>query len=145
MLLLLCTGALQNVTLLIPDNPVFGQSLVLTCEMHSSLPITPNLLSVLWLHRGSPVNATGSDESVLALVPGTVDFIYIANLTLIDTSVDHSGLYTCVVSMDIDRQQETAEGNLTLTCDFCTHTLHTPCTVSYINLMKCLCPGKFLE
>lgn len=42
-------------------------------------------------------------------------WVYVTELTLSETTVEHSGLYSCHVSLDTDRQQVTAEGNLTVT------------------------------
>ena len=39
---------------------------MLTCEVNTSLPVTTNLLSVQWMHRGGRVNG----GSVLALNQG---------------------------------------------------------------------------
>ena len=42
--------------------------------------------------------------------------VYVTELTLSETTVEQSGLYSCLVSLDTDRQQLTAEGNLTVSC-----------------------------
>ena len=43
--------------------------------------------------------------------------VYVTELTLSETTVEQSGPYSCNVSLDTDRQQQTAdEGNLTVSC-----------------------------
>ena len=104
------TGSLQSATLLTPEDAVLGQSYVLTCEVHTSLPVTFSRLSVQWMHRGNLVNTTGGGF-VLKDV-----WVYVTELTLSETTVEHSGLYSCHVSRENDRQQVTAEGNVTVAC-----------------------------
>ena len=111
---LTCTGSLQSASLLTPVNVVLGQSSVLTCEVHTSLPVTTNLLSVQWMHRGSLV--TGSGGFVLKQGSGPGASVYVTELTLSETTVESSGLYSCRVSTD--RQQVTAEANLTVACEW---------------------------
>ena len=114
-LLLLRTGSLQNANLqLSPVNIVLGQLSLLTCEVHTSLPVTTNLLSVQWMHRGSLV--TGSGGFVLKQGSGPGASVYVTELTLNETTVESSGLYSCRVSTD--RQQVTAEANLTVACEW---------------------------
>ena len=48
--------------------------------------------------------------------------VYVTELTLNETTVEQSGLYSCNVSLDTDRQQLTAEGNLTVSCKNATFT-----------------------
>ena len=103
---------MQSANLRTPENAVLGQSSVLTCEVHTSLLVTTSLLSVQWMHRGNMVNTTSS-EFVLKQ-EGTL--VYVTKLTLSETTVEQSGLYSCLVSLDTDRQQLTAEGNLTVSC-----------------------------
>ena len=107
------TGSLQSASLLTPVNTVLGQSSVLTCEVHTSLPVTTNLLSVQWMHRGSLV--TGSGGFVLKQGSGAGASVYVTELTLSEATVESSGLYSCHVSTD--RQQVTAEANLTVACE----------------------------
>ena len=106
------TGSLQSANLLTPENAVLGQRSMLTCEINTSLPVSTNLLSVQWMHRGSLV--TGSGGFVLKQGTGAGASVYVTNLTLSETTVEHSGLYSCNVSTD--RQQVTAEANLTVAC-----------------------------
>ena len=107
------TGSLQSTNLITSEN-VLGQSSVLTCEVHTSLPVMPtNLLSVQWMHRGSPANGSGGFERQGS---GAGASVYVTNLTLSETTVEHSGLYSCNVSTD--RQQVTAEANLTVACEW---------------------------
>ena len=87
---------------------------MLTCEVHTSLPVTTNLLSVQWMHRGSLV--TGSGGFVLKQGSGAGASVYVAELTLNETTVEHSGLYSCHVSTD--RQQVTGVANLTVACEW---------------------------
>ena len=102
----------MNANLLIPENAVFGQpSVLITCYMHTSLPVTTNLLSVQWMHRGSLVTGNGG----FVLKQGRAS-VYVTELTLNETTVEHSGLYSCNVSTD--RQQVTAEANLTVACEW---------------------------
>ena len=87
---------------------------MLTCEVNTSLPVTTNLLSVQWMHRGSLV--TGSGGFVLKQGSGAGASVYVTELTLNETTVESSGLYSCRVSTD--RQQVTAEANLTVACEW---------------------------
>ena len=43
--------------------------------------------------------------------------VYVAMLILSETSVKQSGLYSCNVFLDADKQQLTAKGNLTVACE----------------------------
>ena len=108
----LITGSLQSATLLIPVETVLGQSSVLSCEVNTSLPVTTNLLSVQWMHRGSLVTGSGG----FVLKQGSGASVYVTELTLNETTVESSGLYSCHVSTD--RQQVTAEANLTVACEW---------------------------
>ena len=110
----LITGSLQSANLLIPVNTVLRQSSVLSCEVNASLPVTTNLLSVQWMHRGSLV--TGSGGFVLQQGSGPGASVYVTELTLIETTVESSGLYSCRVSTD--RQQVTARANFTAACEW---------------------------
>ena len=83
---------------------------MLTCEVHTSLNTTINLLSVQWMHRGSLVTGSGGFEQ-----QGGAS-VYVTELTLSETTVEHSGLYSCNVSTD--RRQVTAEANLTVACEW---------------------------
>ena len=87
---------------------------MLTCEVNTSLPVTTNLLSVQWMHRGSLANVSGG--FVLKQESGAGALVYVTELTLSETNVEHSGLYSCNVSTD--RQQVTAEANLTVACEW---------------------------
>ena len=107
------TGSLQSANLHTPENAVLGQSSVLTCEVHTSLPVTTSLLSVQWMHRGNMVTTTSSG---FVLKQGSTS-IYVTELTLNETTVEQSGLYSCLVSLDTDRQQIKADGNLTVRCE----------------------------
>ena len=90
---------------------------MLTCEVHTSLPVTTNLFSVQWMHRGSLV--TGSDGFVLKQGPGAGASVYVTELTLNETTVESSGLYSCHLSLiDREEQQVTAEVNLTVACEW---------------------------
>ena len=109
------TGSLQSSNLLIPVETVLGQSSVLSCEVNSSLPVTTNLLSVQWMHRGS-LMVTGSGGFVLKQGSGSGASVYVTELTLSETTVESSGLYSCRVSTD--RQQVTAEANHTVACEY---------------------------
>ena len=91
-------------------NTVLGQSSVLTCEVNTSLPVTTSLLSVQWMHRGSLVTGSGG----FVLKQGSGASVYTTELILNETTVESSGLYSCHVSTD--RQQVTAEANLTVAC-----------------------------
>ena len=104
---------MQSANLHTPENAVLGHSSVLTCEVHTSLPVTTSLLSVQWMHRGNMVNTT-SGGFVIKQENASV---YVTKLILSETSVEQSGLYSCNVSLDTDRQQLTAEGNLTVACE----------------------------
>ena len=95
-------------------NTVLGQSSVLSCEINTSLPVTTNLLSVQWMHRGSLV--TGGGGFVLKQGSGPGASVYVTELTLSETTVESSGLYSCRVSTD--RQQVTAEANVTVACEW---------------------------
>ena len=107
-------GSLQSANLLTPENTVLGQLSVLTCEVNTSLPVTTNLLSVQWMHRDSLVNSTGVFMQKQGSGAGAS--VYETKLTLSETTVEHSGLYSCNVSTD--RQQVTAEANLTVACEW---------------------------
>ena len=107
-----CTGSLQSTNLHIPENAVLGQSSVLTCEVNTSLPVTTSLLSVQWMHRGNVVTITNSQ---FVLKQGSTS-VYVTELTLIETTVEQSGLYSCSVFLDTDRQQLTTEGSLIVGC-----------------------------
>ena len=122
------TGSFQSASLLTPENAVLGQLSVLTCEVHTSLPVTTNLLSVQWMHRGSLVTGNGG----FVLKQGAGASVYVTELTLSETTVEHSGLYSCNVSTD--RQQVTAEANLTVACEWLElncHHLIVPYSFSY--------------
>ena len=121
------TGSLQSANLHTPENAVLGQSSVLTCEVHTSLPVTTSLLSVQWMHRGNMVINTSSG---FVLKQGSTS-IYVTELTLNETTVEQSGLYSCLVSLDTDRQQQTAEGNLTVSCK-----QHIPDRVTHLYYMQ---------
>ena len=108
------TGSLQSATLLTSVNAILGQSSVLTCEVHTSIPVTTNLLSVQWMHRGSLV--TGSGGFALKQGPGAVASVYVTELTLSETTAESSGLYSCRVSTD--RQQVTVVANLSVACEW---------------------------
>ena len=109
-------GSLQNASLLVPVNAVLGQSSVVTCELHTSLPVTTNLLSVQWMHRGSLVTGGGGFE--LKQGSGTGASVYVTELILSETTVESSGLYSCHVSLiDREEQQITAETNLMVECE----------------------------
>ena len=104
------TGSLQSANLHTPENAVLGHSSVLTCEVHTSLPVTTSLLSVQWMHRGNIVTTTSSGFKQ----GGTS--VYVTELTLSVTTVEQSGLYSCNVFLDTDRQQITTEGSLFVAC-----------------------------
>ena len=109
-------GSLQNSVLLVtPRNATVEQSCVLTCEVQTSLPVTTSLLSVQWRHRGRLVT-TGNGGFVLTQETGNGASAYVTELRFNEIGVEHSGLYSCRVSLDTDRQQVTTEGNLTVTC-----------------------------
>ena len=82
------TGSLQSANLFTPGNAVLGQSSVLTCEVHTSLPVTTNLFSVQWMHRGSLV--TGSGGFVLKQGSGPGASVYVTELTLSETTIESS-------------------------------------------------------
>ena len=105
-------GALQYANIFTPEYAVLGQSSVLTCEVHTSLPVTTDLLSAQWMHEGSPVDVIADHEFILNSL-----FIYVTTLNLKKTTVEQSGLYSCHVSLDTNRQRVTAEGNLTVSCE----------------------------
>ena len=116
MVLHLHTGSLQSANLLTPENAVLGQSSMLTCEVHTSLPVMPtNLLSVQWMRRGSLV--TGSGVFVLKQGSGAGASVYVIELTLSETTVEHSGLYSCDVSLGSNKNIS-AEANLTVSCEW---------------------------
>ena len=87
---------------------------MLTCEVHTSLPVNINLLSVQWMHRGSPV--TGSGGFALKQGSGAGASVYVTELTLTETTVERSGLYSCNVSLGSNKHIS-AEGNLTVACE----------------------------
>ena len=117
-----CLGSLWFANLHTPENATLGQSFKLTCEVHTSLPVTTNLLSAQWKHGGSPIT-TCSDKFVLKKGSGTGPSEYVTNLNLNESSVKDAGLYSCEVFLDTDRQQVIAENNLTLACKY-TASLH---------------------
>ena len=109
-------GSLQNASLLVPEYAVLGQSSVITCELHTSLPVSITSLIVQWMHRGNPVPGTGVFE--LKQGSGTGASVYVTELTLSDITVESSGLYSCRVSLiDREEQQITAESNLIVACE----------------------------
>ena len=108
-------GSLQSANLLTSENAVLGLSSVLTCEVHASLPVTTNLLSVQWMHRDSLVNSTG--VFVLKQGSGGGASVYMTKLTLSETTVEHSGLYSCNVSLG-SNTNISAEANLTVACEW---------------------------
>ena len=116
--ILILLGSLQNSVLVTPRNATVGQSSVLTCEVKTSLPVTTRLLSVQWRHRGRLVT-TNNGEFVLKQGTGNeaTNAVYVTELRFDEIGVEHSGLYSCHVSLDTDRRQVTAEGNLTVTCE----------------------------
>ena len=63
------------------------------------------------MHRGSLVTGSGG----FVLKQGSGASVYVTELTLNETTVESSGLYSCHVSTD--RQQVTAEANLTVACE----------------------------
>ena len=83
---------------------------MLICVVHTSLPVTTNLLSVQWIHRGSLVNSTEKIKQ-----EGNAP-VYVTKLSQLTATVNSSGLYSCHVSTD--RQQVTAEANLTVACEW---------------------------
>ena len=89
---------------------------MLTCEVKASLPVTTNLLSVQWMHRGSLVTGNGGFVLKQGSGSGAGASVYVTELTLSETTVERSGLYSCNVSTD--RQQVTAETNLTVACEW---------------------------
>ena len=103
-------GILLNASILIPKNAILGQSSILSCEVHTSLPIDTTLLSVWWMHKESGLNHTG-------LLTHKYSFVYVTNFTLNETTVEHSGLYSCHVLLYNNRQLLTAKGNLTVSCE----------------------------
>ena len=113
-------GSLQNSVLVTPRNATVGQSSVLTCEVQTSLPVTTSLLSVQWRHRGRLVTSNNGGF-VLAQGTGNGASVYVTELRFNEIDVEHSGLYSCHVSLDTDRWQETTEGNLTVTCESPNH------------------------
>ena len=106
------TGSLQSANLHTSENAVLGQSSVLTCEVHTSLPVTTSLLSVQWMHRSNMVTTTSSGF----VQKQRSTSVYVTKLTLNVTTVEQSGMYSCNVSLDTDRQQLMAKGNLTVSC-----------------------------
>ena len=104
--------------LITPRNATVGQSFVLACEVKTSLPVTTRLLSVQWRHRGRLVT-TNNGEFVLKQGIGNeaTSAVYVTELRFDEIGVEDSGLYSCHVSLDTDRLQVTAEGNLTITCE----------------------------
>ena len=62
------------------------------------------------------VQFTGNGGFVLKQGSGAGASVYVTELTLSETTVEHSGLYSCNVSTD--RQQVTAEANLTVACEW---------------------------
>ena len=124
------TGSLQSANLLIPVENILGQSSVLSCEVNASLPVTTNLLSVQWMHRGSLVTGSG----VFVLKQGSGASVYVTELTLNETTVESSGLYSCHVSTD--RQQVTAEASLTVACEWIElHCNYSDFLVQFLMLM----------
>ena len=87
---------------------------MLTCEVHTSLPVTTNLLSVQWMHRESLV--TGNGGFALKQGSGAGASVYVTELTLSETTVERSGLYSCRVSLGSNKHIS-AEANLTVACE----------------------------
>ena len=104
-------GILLNANILTPENAVLGQPSMITCEVNASFPIDTNLLSVCWMHRENGLDITGNGFTYKN------SFVYVTNLVLEETTVEQSGLYSCNVSLDTDRQQLTTEENLTVSCE----------------------------
>ena len=130
------TGSPQNAILLAPEEAVLGQSSVLTCEVHTSLAVNTSLLSVQWMLRGNLVSSGGS-EFMSKHSSGAGTWVYVTELSLSETTVEQSGLYSCRVSLDTDKQQVTAEGNLTVACE--SHLIPTH-KHSYIITANLQCP-----
>ena len=109
-------GSFQNASLLVPENAVLGQSSVITCELHTSLPVSITSLIVQWMHRGNPISGTGVFE--LKQGSGTGASVYVTELTLSDITVESSGLYSCRVSLiDREEQQITVVSSLIVACE----------------------------
>ena len=69
--------------------------------------------------------------------------VYVTELTLNETTVEQSGLYSCNVSLDTDRQQLTAEGNLTVSCK--QHKIESlACTSCKFYSFSCGCSHYFI-
>ena len=130
------TGSLQSANLHTPENAVLGQSSVLTCVLNTSLPVNTSLLSVQWMHRGNMVTTTSSG---FVLKQGLSTSVYVTKLTLSETTVEQSGLYSCNVSLDTDRQQLTAEGNLTVSCKSAIFTKIYQLTCTYAKFYSFSC------
>ena len=110
------TGSFQNANLLVPENAVLGQSSVITCELHTSLPVSTTSLVVQWMHRGNPISGSGVFVPKQGLVSSAS--VYVTELILNETTVESSGLYSCRVSLiDREEQQITAESNLMVACE----------------------------
>ena len=107
-----CIGSIQAVSLLAPKNAVLGQSSILTCEVLTSIPVAINLLSVQWMHRGSLLATNGSNQFVPKQGSETV---YESKIILSNTTIEHSGQYSCLVSLD-NRESISAKGNFTVAC-----------------------------
>ena len=114
--ILILLGSLQNSVLVTPRNATVGQSSVLTCKVQTSLPVTTSLLSVQWRHRGGLIT---TNNGGFVRTQGTENgaSVYVTELRFDEISVEHSGLYSCHVSLDTNRWQVTNGGNLTVTCE----------------------------
>ena len=104
--------------LVTPRNATVGQSSVLICEVQTSLPVNTSLLSVQWRHKGRLQVTTSNGGFVLKGTGNSASVhMYVTKLRFNEIGVEHSGLYSCRVSLDTDRGQVTTEGNLTVTCE----------------------------
>ena len=121
--ILILLGSLQNSVLVTPRNATVGQSSMLTCKVQTSLPVTTSLLSVQWRHRGGLIT---TNNGGFVQTQGTENgaSVYVTELKFNEIGVEHSGLYSCRVSLDTNRWQVTTEGNLTVTCEIIINQNH---------------------
>ena len=133
-------GSVQNSVLITPRNATVGRSSVLTCEVQTSLSVNTSLLSVQWRHSGRVVTTNNTGGFVLTQGTGGVS-VYVTELRFNQIGVEHSGLYSCRVSLDTDRWQVTTEGNLTVTCEIIINQNHMLLTCFLSHGGNVLLPG----
>ena len=129
-------GSVQNSVLITPRNATVGRSSVLTCEVQTSLSVNTSLLSVQWRHSGRVVTTNNTGGFVLTQGTGGVS-VYVTELRFNQIGVEHSGLYSCRVSLDTDRWQVTTKGNLTVTCEIIINQNHVA-DLFFVSWRQCI-------